>query len=272
MDKNVKKYRRSAISIVCYVFAALMVLYIFYLIGSTVATINQYYAQYDMKAQPMEYVTYIMQTILEPLINTVVLFMFGYILDEVRKNNSAYYVSDEELEEAKIAKQEAKAVKKAAKVEAAALKAGDMTVTEQSVEADFAKSLDEELKAAEKKSSQKKSSSQNRQEGSRANQNRQNNQNSQNNQNRKKADGAVANRGNNGGSNNNNNNNNNSNNNGNNGGGNNGNRSGNPRRRNYRKPAGAKVNTEAKAKAKAEAKEVFKAEVKEEAGESAKAE
>ena len=41
--------------------------------------------------------------------------------------------------------------KKFAKGEAAALKAGNATATEDSVEADFAKSLNEELKADEKK-------------------------------------------------------------------------------------------------------------------------
>ena len=55
MNDNGKRYRRSALSIVCYAIALLLLFYIVYLVGNTVAQINQYYAQYDMKAQPAEY-------------------------------------------------------------------------------------------------------------------------------------------------------------------------------------------------------------------------
>ena len=166
MNDNEKKYRRSAVSIVCYALAVLMLLYIVYMSGTTVAQINQYYAQYDMKPQLMEYVTYIMQSVLTPLINVVVFFMLGYILDEVRKNNSAYYLSDEEIEQAKAAKQEAKlarqeekAAKKAAEAVVAA-KAENAVSTERSVEEDFVRSLDEELnKAAAKPAPRKKAGS-----------------------------------------------------------------------------------------------------------------
>ena len=157
MNDNTKKYRRSAVSIACYVVAVLMLFYVIYMAGNTVSQINQYYAQYDMKAQPMEYVTYILQTVLQPLINMAMFFMFGFVLDEVRKNNPAYYLSDEEIEEAKIARKEARIAKRAAAGETAAAKAGNITTTEQSVEADFARSLDEELsKDAEKKAPKKK--------------------------------------------------------------------------------------------------------------------
>ena len=87
MNDNGKKYRRSAVSIVCYAVAALMLLYIVYLVGSTAAQINQYYAQYDMKAPAAEFMSYIMQTVMSPLMNVIMFFMFGYILDEVRKKN-----------------------------------------------------------------------------------------------------------------------------------------------------------------------------------------
>ncbi|MBR4090785.1 MAG: hypothetical protein IKK28_07945, partial [Mogibacterium sp.] len=103
MNDNGKKYRRSAVSIACYVFALLILFYIVYLIGNTASQINQYYAQYDMKAQPAEYFSYIIQSVMGPLINAVTFFLFGYILDEVRKNNPAYYISDEELEQARAA-------------------------------------------------------------------------------------------------------------------------------------------------------------------------
>ena len=142
-----KKYRRSAVSVICYILAAVLLVYVCYLIGSTVATINEYYAQYGMKAQPSEYVTYISQSALEPLFYTIAVFMFGFILDAVRKNNPANFVSDAEIEDAKAAKKEAKDAKKFAKGEAAAEKAGHKTTDEASVEADFAKSFDEDLKA-----------------------------------------------------------------------------------------------------------------------------
>ena len=104
MNDNGKKYRRSAVSIACYVFALLILFYIVYLIGNTANQINQYYAQYDMKAQPAEYFSYIIQSVMGPVINAATFFLFGYILDEVRKNNPAYYISDEELEKARAAK------------------------------------------------------------------------------------------------------------------------------------------------------------------------
>ena len=155
MNMKDKKYRRSGVSIACYVIAAIMLVYVCYQIGNTVSTINDYYAQYDMSATPMEYLTYCGQAALQPFFYTLATFMLGYILDAVRKNNKANYLSDEEIEAAKAAKKEAKDAKKFAKGEAAAAKAGNVTTAEKSVEADFAKSLDEELKADEKKAENK---------------------------------------------------------------------------------------------------------------------
>lgn len=155
MNMKDKKYRRSGVSIACYVIAAIMLVYVCYQIGSTVSTINEYYAQYEMNATPMEYLTYCGQAALQPFFYALATFMFGFILDAVRKNNKANYLSDEEIEAAKEAKKEAKDAKKFAKGEAAAAKAGNVTTAEKSVEADFAKSLDEELKADEKKAENK---------------------------------------------------------------------------------------------------------------------
>lgn len=155
MKKDGKKYRRSGISVACYVIAILMFGYVCYQIGTTVQTINEYYAQYGMSAQPLEYVTYTLQSALQPIVYTIVIFMLGYILDAVRRNNKAYYLTDEEVLEAKEEKKQAREAKKYAKGEAAALKAGNVTAAEDSVEADFAKSLNEELKADEKKAEAK---------------------------------------------------------------------------------------------------------------------
>ena len=155
MEKAEKKYRRSPISIACYVLAAAMLVYVCYLIGSTIQTINTYYAQYGMSAQPMEYITYTLQAALQPIVYTVVFFMLGCILDAVRMNNENNYKTDEELAQAAAAKKQAREAKKIAKGEAAAIKAGNVTTDEISVEADFARSLDEELKADEKKAENK---------------------------------------------------------------------------------------------------------------------
>ncbi|MBQ1329824.1 MAG: hypothetical protein IIY50_05365 [Mogibacterium sp.] len=155
MKKDGKKYRRSVVSVACYVIAILMFGYVCYQIGTTVQTINEYYAQYGMSAQPLEYVTYTLQSALQPIVYTIVIFMLGYILDAVRRNNKAYYLTDEEVLEAKEEKKQAREAKKYAKGEAAALKAGNVTAAEDSVEADFAKSLNEELKADEKKAEAK---------------------------------------------------------------------------------------------------------------------
>lgn len=141
-----KKFRKSAATIICYVLAALMLIYTCYQIGNTVFTINQYYAQYGMKATAVEYFTYCLQSAMTPLINTVIFFMLAKILDEVRKNNPANYQSDEDIIDAGIAKKEAKDAKKFEKGEKAAAKAaeksGEKTFSEaakkeESVIADF---------------------------------------------------------------------------------------------------------------------------------------
>lgn len=155
MNMKEKKYRRSGVSIACYVIAAIMLVYVCYQIGNTISTINEYYAQYQVNATAMEYLTYCSQAALQPFFYALSAFMMGYILDAVRKNNKANYLSDEEVEAAKEAKKEARDAKKFAKGEAAAAKAGNVTTAEKSVEADFAKSLDEELKADEKKAENK---------------------------------------------------------------------------------------------------------------------
>lgn len=115
-----KKYKGSVWATICYVLAALMLIYTCYQAGNTVKTINDYYAQYQMTAKPMEYVTYILQSTLEPLMHTVVLFMLGYIVNEVRKCNPANYISEAEKADAKDEKRAARDAKQAAKGDAAA--------------------------------------------------------------------------------------------------------------------------------------------------------
>ena len=168
MDNSIKKYRKSGVATVCYVFAAILLLYTCYLAGSTVGQINEYYAQYGMSAKPMEYVTYVAQNALPFLIYTVVVFMLGYILDAVRKTDPSNYMTDEEFEDAKAAKKEAKEARKIAKGEKKAAAKANAVSEENSVAEDFANDLDKELKAAEKKGEYKKSNGNNhRQSGNR---------------------------------------------------------------------------------------------------------
>lgn len=155
---TVKKYRRSKVATVCYVLAALMMVYTCYQIGNTIYTINQYYGQYDMKATPNEYFTYIMQNGLEPLIHTVVFFMLGFILDEVRKLNPANWLSDEDIADKKMEKQASKDAKQFEKKEA---KTGNKpAVKDEPVVADFTADVKEDVKEeAPKKAPAKKTAS-----------------------------------------------------------------------------------------------------------------
>ena len=183
MNKK-KKYRRSRFAIACYVLAAAMLIFACYLGGRTVMVINQSFADRPVDPTAGIYFNYILEQTLQPLFYMVVFFMLGYILDEVRKNNKAYYLSDEEIAEAAIARKEAREAKKFAKGEAAAAKAGNVTGDELSVEADFARSLDAELKADLKKTGYKKTSGGNRKQGG-----------NKNNASKKRADGRKENNG-----------------------------------------------------------------------------
>lgn len=114
-----KKYRRTPISIICYVIAALLLIYTCYVGSTTVATIVDYYASYDMAPQAGEFVTYLMQNCLMPFVSAILIGMSGFILDAVRKADPANWLTDEELAEAKEAKKAAKLEAKAAKAETA---------------------------------------------------------------------------------------------------------------------------------------------------------
>ena len=86
MDNNKKIYRKSGVTIVCYVFAAILLLYTCYVAGNTVGQINEYYAQYaqmGISAQPMDYITLVAQNGLPYLTYAFTVFMLGYILDDL---------------------------------------------------------------------------------------------------------------------------------------------------------------------------------------------
>ena len=153
MDKkNEKKFIQSPVAIICYVLAALMVVYACYQGGNTVKQINEYYASYGMSAKPMEYVTYVLQGMLEPLIHAFTFFIAGYILNAVRKLDPKNFKTASEMADLEDAKKEAKDRKQAAKGEAKAAKAGHKPSEEESVRADFAESLEAELKSDAKTS------------------------------------------------------------------------------------------------------------------------
>lgn len=161
-DKK-KKFRRSPVTVICFVLAALMLIYACYQGGSTIHQINDYYAQYGMKAKPVEYLTYVSQSVMATLINAIVLFMLAKIHDDVRKNNPANFMSDEDMVEAAEAKKAAKDSKQFEKGEKAAAKAADKsdvkvsvkTESEEPVVVDFAVA-DAEVTEAPKKPAAKK--------------------------------------------------------------------------------------------------------------------
>ena len=129
-----------------------MVVYACYQGGSTDKQINEYYASYGMSAKPMEYVTYVMQGMLEPLIHAFTFFIAGYILNAVRKLDPKNFKTASEMADLEDAKKEAKDRKQAAKGEAKAAKAGHRPSEEESVRADFAESLEAEIKSDAKTS------------------------------------------------------------------------------------------------------------------------
>jgi hypothetical protein len=114
-----KKFRRSAFSIACYVFAAIFAAYFVAVVISTVSTISQYYAAYQMSPTFGEVVGYLLQNGVTPLVAAILTFMAGLTYDEVRRINPANWASDDEISEAKEAKRLAKEAKQIAKGEAA---------------------------------------------------------------------------------------------------------------------------------------------------------
>ena len=86
-----KVYKQSPIAIACYVLAALMILYACFTAGNTVKQINEYYSAYGMSASAKEYITYVAQALIEPLIHAFTFFMAGYILTAVRKLDPKNY-------------------------------------------------------------------------------------------------------------------------------------------------------------------------------------
>ena len=116
-----KKYRRSRITVCCYVLAALFAVYFLTVMAGTVKTVNDYFAAYNMYPGAGEILSYAIQSGMTPLLSAVLLLMAGVIHDEVRRLNPSYYASDEELADAKDAKRAERDKKAAEKAEAKAV-------------------------------------------------------------------------------------------------------------------------------------------------------
>ena len=143
---NEKKLRKSPIVIVLYVVAALLLVYSCYLIYSTVQYINSYYSAYGMSAGVGETITYVLQTVYQPLAMVFILFASGNILNEVRALNPAYYATAEEIAQAKTMKAASKVDKKAA---AETAQTADDTVVFVNEEKEEAVETEEAAEAAE---------------------------------------------------------------------------------------------------------------------------
>ena len=135
-----KKFRKSPVAIACYVLAALLAVYFVTVVVSTITTINEYYASYGMSATAGEVISYLLQNGVSPFTSALLTFMAGFILEEVRKNNPANWMTDEELAEAKEAKKMAREAKQIAKGEAAkaAAEAKEAAGDDESIKAEFA--------------------------------------------------------------------------------------------------------------------------------------
>lgn len=115
-----KKYRKSPFTIASYVCSGLFGVYMIYQIVVTLKSVAEYYQAYEATPKVGEVLGYIIQTGIAPLVYMLIAFMLGYILNEVRKQNPAYYRTDEEIAKIKEAKKQAKAEIKAAKEKAQA--------------------------------------------------------------------------------------------------------------------------------------------------------
>ena len=144
-----KKFRRSPIAVICYVMAAITAAYFIAVIFSTMSTIHQYYAQYQMSAGFGETLGYLLQNGLSPLVSAITLFMAGFILEEVRKLNPSNWMTEEELAEAKEAKKMAREAKIIARGEAAKAKADAAAEAEAAERAAEAEKKADEMAAAE---------------------------------------------------------------------------------------------------------------------------
>lgn len=157
---NEKKLRKSPIVIALYVLAVVALVYACYQAGSAIKYVVSYYSSYNMTPGFGETAAYVLQSAFQPIVMAILLAAAGYILNEVRALNPAYYATKEELEALKAAKKAAKNKSEAeveietadeeAKLEVSIEDAeAEPTVVFESVEAVDATPEEEALKQAE---------------------------------------------------------------------------------------------------------------------------
>lgn len=86
-----------------------MFVYAVYQVGSTLKYIITYYSQYGVSPEFGESFSYVLSAVYQPFVMAILLGAAGFILNEVRALNPAYYTTKEELEAIKAAKKAAKA-------------------------------------------------------------------------------------------------------------------------------------------------------------------
>jgi len=134
MDKKVLK--KSPLTIVLYVIAAILLIYAFYMVGSTITYLHSYFSAYGSSFSKNlgTSIGYICTQSLVYFVYAIIVFVAAKIYNEVRALNDKNYLSAAESKailkakeakaEAKAAEKKAKANRKAAEKNAAAKAAG----------------------------------------------------------------------------------------------------------------------------------------------------
>lgn len=139
-----KKFRKSPVAICCYVFAAIFAAYLVATEVSTISTIYEYYAPYDMTPTFGEVVSYMIQQGAQPLVAAVLTLMAGLTYEQVRRLNPANWATDDEIAEAKEAKAMAREARQIAKGEAARAAAEAAMDDSEGIKPEFAAAVAEE--------------------------------------------------------------------------------------------------------------------------------
>ena len=99
-DIDMKKLKKSPVSIVCYVIAALSLIYALYALVSGYSYLNSYFSAYgtSIGANLGDAATYMLSQSFTPLCFAVMVFMCGHINEGVRALNPENYVEVEVVE------------------------------------------------------------------------------------------------------------------------------------------------------------------------------
>lgn len=99
-DIDMKKLKKSPVSILCYVIAALSLIYALYALVSGYSYLNSYFSAYgtSIGANLGDAATYMLSQSFTPLCFAVMVFMCGHINEGVRALNPENYVEVEVVE------------------------------------------------------------------------------------------------------------------------------------------------------------------------------